>query len=613
MKKSSLSSAENLKRIAQLYIKKYLLFLLLIPIVILSQLYLLEPHLQYGLSDLDDGSTYGFKQFAKESSNVISFFIDSYKVLGVYAHQYYYLGILEYFFGDNFVAFHQVTHIFKILATLAAYPLFFVLSGSTLIAFISVFILSFSHSAVGSIQLVVTGSDYPAMLVFVIFLSIYFYIVKNNINKIQVLLLALAFFGAALVFSTERVYPVIFLILIYEGIRILKYKEQKVTAIKRVLVLFSPIFVAILIKPVFMGLLVPNSSRLIEAVSKGRLDYLLVPFIALTSTILPPKFWHFLAVAQTNDLTRFINSLFMGILPILLIITLFLGWILSKKILRFNLIVILITALGIIAAYYFGLNHKDAAVGPAILGFYILGLTVGFLIEWIKTKDNNYFGLFFAPLTAFLFILNMWFATMDRDLVFAGVHRYLIIASIFISLFLGNLIVLIYLNFLKKKFPYKLGFVIPVVMMILLIYFSVAEINNYFKSDLASGYANKDKILMRKQILPYLNNLSEDNPRLFYLDIHTDSTNTHYYGNAITSGFDSWTLWLPNINFNRKISPNMISDVKTLKSSVMDVNGEKVIIYNGVTYKLDNFYALQFIGKKTIDITDKIKRELELE
>ncbi len=87
-------------------LKEYLLFSILAVFIAWSQFILLEPHLQYGFSDVDWGflSTYKMQNPYK-----LSQFIDNIKIGGttggVYTHQIYYIGIQNEFFGLNFESF----------------------------------------------------------------------------------------------------------------------------------------------------------------------------------------------------------------------------------------------------------------------------------------------------------------------------------------------------------------------------------------------------------------------------------------------------------------------------------------------------------------------------
>src|SRR5436189_147851 len=83
-------------------IKKHYLFLLLTPVIIIGQIYLLAPHLKYGLDGGDNGEILEFRQLRDKYPDNIQYVINSYKLWGIYSHQYYFLGILNYLFGTNF-------------------------------------------------------------------------------------------------------------------------------------------------------------------------------------------------------------------------------------------------------------------------------------------------------------------------------------------------------------------------------------------------------------------------------------------------------------------------------------------------------------------------------
>ena len=329
----------------------------------------------------------------------------------------------------------------------------------------------------------------------------------------------------------------------------------------------------------------------------GRLDHLLIPFVALSTTVLPAKFWDYFV---------------MLIIPMTL-----LAGILSKKILKFCLVVFLTTIIGGILTYLFSVGHSGIQINQALAGFFILGLAFAFLIEWLDNKNQLYLGLFFGPLVAFFYIVNIWSGSGELDLFFTGVHRYVTVPSIFTSLFLGTLIAALH-RFILQKTKLKLLSFLPFLILIPIISLSVKEINKWYDYSFAIGFAEEDKIYMRSQLEPYFQNLNLDNPRLIYIDIYTDKENTQYYGNTIVAGFNVWPIWLPNVNFKGELIPYLTNDFNLLKSSVTQVNGQKGILYyqtlykRSVFYKPENFYALLLKSKRVIDITDQVKTELGL-
>ena len=605
--------------------KKHYLFFLLIPIVVISQIYLLAPHLKFGLIDLDNGELYDFRELRAKNPDNIKFFIKSYELWGAYAHQYYYMGLLNFFFDSNFESYHQTSHVLKIIATISAYPLFFILSGSSLTAFIAAIIFAFSPAAVGSLESVIHGTTYAAILMFNIFLSFYIYFIKNKISKFSLVSVSLVFLLLSLAFATVKVYPVVILIPIFEFIYLLRHysKVDLIISIKRAFILLSPLLLVFIFKPAeneigAFGKLSLHIVSLIQSLIIGRLDHLLIPVVALSTTILPAKSWNFLGMIQTNNFIEYLGRLLTLPMMTLMVLTALLAGILSKKLLKFCLVVFLVTTIGGFFTYLFSLGHPGILVNQALAGFFILGLASAFFIEWLNSKKILYFGLFFGPFVAFFFIVNIWSGSGELELFFTGVHRYLTVVSIFTSFFIGNLLVILYKS-IRQKIRSKLLSLLPLLLLIPIILLSIQEINEWYNYSFAVGFGEPDKIYMRAQLQPYFQNLNPDNPKLIYIDTYTDKENTQYYGNTIVAGFNVWPLWLPNINFKGELVPYLTTEFDVLKSSVTEVNGQKGILYyqtlykRSVFYKPDNFNAVLLKSKRVIDITDQIKAELGLD
>lgn len=608
----------------QKVLKKHYLFFLLIPIVIFSQVYLLAPHLKFGLIDLDNGELYDFRELRAKNSDNLQFFVNSYKLWGAYLHQYYYMGLLNNFFGSNFESYHQTSHVLKIFATISAYPLFFVISGSSLVAFISTIVFAFSPAAVGSLESVIHGTTYAAIFMLNIFLSFYIYFVKNKISKFSLVLISLVFLLLALALATVKVYPAVILILIIEFIYLFQNhsKVDLIMSIKRASVLLSPLLLAFIFKPAeneigAFGKLSLHLVSLMQSLTMGRLDHLLIPVVALSTTLLPAKSWNFLGLVQTDSFLEYFGHLLTLPVMTLMVPTALLAGILSKRLLKFCLIVFLVTIIGGFFTYLFSLGHPSILVNQALAGFFILGLAFAFLIEWFNTKKQLYLGLFFGPFVAFFFIINIWAGSGELELFFMGVHRYLTVVAIFTSFFIGNLIVILYKSILQKTKLRLLSFM-PLLLLIPMIFLSIREINEWYNYSLSIGFGEPDKNYMRTQLQPYFQNLNLDNPRLIYIDTYTDKENAQYYGNTVVAGFNVWPLWLPNIDFKGELVPYLATDFNVLKSSVTKVNGQKGILYyqtlyrRSVFYQPKNFYAVLLKSKKVIDITNQVKTELGL-
>ena len=607
------------------FIKRHYLFFLLIPIVILSQIYLLAPDSKFGLIDVDNGTLYGFRQLRDKYPDNLQFVINSYKSWGTYSHQFYYLGILNYFFGTNFENYHIIAHIFKIIATIGIYPLFYFLSGSSLVAFLGAILYSFSPSSMGSLYGISNGNDYPAIITLSIFLMIYLNSIKKNILSLRVLLFMFMFFFSSLIISPERAIPIVILVFIFETVSVLRTpsKTRLLSSVKRAGILLSPILLFLVLKPPSnavgsMTTLSNNIENLLKEIAAGRSDYILNPFISLSSTFLPDKYWTFIGIVQTDDFVAYMIRLLTVPIVTLFIPTFIIAAILFKKPLRFFLLVFLITMFGAILSYIGALGHQGALINQSIAGFYILGLAAGFLMEYLKNKNNLYFGLFFGPFIAFIFIITMWLTSGKMD-TFKGIFRYLTIASIFSCLFLGNIITLLHQKMYRKKMFFIMFSLLPFLVLIQIVRLNYGEIKNYYDYSLTIGYGWEEQNKMRQLLLPYYQNLSLDNPRIIYADIHTDAVNTQYYSNTIYAGWDAWPMYWPSVGFKPNIIPYLAIDYSSLKSWVIKRDGKTGIFYpysflsyKPTFYKSENFFAVRFIDRKLIDITQEIKEELKL-
>lgn len=605
--------------------RSHYLFFILIPIVIFSQIYLLAPDLKFGLIDVDNGTLYGFRQLRDKYPDNLQFVINSYKSWGTYSHQFYYLGILNYLFGTNFENYHIIAHIFKIIATIGLYPLFYFLSGSSLVAFLGAILYSFSPSSMGSLYGISNGNDYPAILILSIFLWIYLFSFKNNNFSLKLLFWMFVFFFSSLIISPERSIPIIILVLIFETIFLLRNhsKLRLLTSIKRAGLLFMPIFLFLILKPPSnatgsLSTLLANTGNLLNGIMMGRGDYLLNPFISLSSTFLPDKYWTLIGIVQTDNFLEYMVRLLTLPLVTVFIPTSIIIAFFSKKPLRFILIVFLITVFGGVFSYFGALGHQGALINQAVAGFYILGLAVGFLMEYLESKNNLYFGLFFGPFISFVFILTMWLTSGSMD-TFKGIYRYLTIASIFSCLFLGNIIALLFKRIYRKSLFFKLLSLLPFLLLIQVIRLNIGEIKDYYDHSLAIGYGWEDQNKMRQLLLPYYRNLSLGSPRIIYADIHTDAINTQYYSNTIYAGWDAWPMYFPGVNFKPGIIPYMAIDYSVLKSWVIKRDGTTGIFYPGTFlsykptfYRSENFFAIRFVNRNLIDITQEIKEELKL-
>lgn len=590
--------------------------------IVISQIIILEPHLRYGFSDVD----WGFLSIYKtQNPYKLSQFIDNIKIGGttggVYTHQIYYIGIQGDLFDLDFKSFQITTHVFKILATLAVFPLLLAISGSRLVAFIATILFGFSYSTVGTMYTVVTSNDYLAIFSMGLFFLSYIYVIKKNTGNWLWLLVTLILLVLTLFLSTERMYSIpLFIILIELFLIWTKKSKLQKNTIKRIAVILSPMVLIFLAQPlIFLDFILRNGSEIFKRVVIGNWNLILTPFIALGSIVVPNNYTQYLGVAKIDNFFAFLDFLISGPMFILTLTTILIGMGISKRPYIFILQTLSATITFSIFLYVLASHFVDhlitmQSVLQALVGLYILAVALVSFRYWQSDKSRILIGLFAGPLIAFLYIVLTWVGAATSE-VFSGAHRYLTIPSMGISIFIATLAVIIFqkLLYLFKNFRYlKIISIIPFIPLLIFIRVNVGEIQDFFNYQLYHGFGAQDKQFMRSQLNSYLTNLSSDKPSLLYFDFTQDNLNGYYYDNTLLGGFGTWILWHKNINFKKELTPAVFwNNPELLKSSFQLQDGEKGFIYQGKFYLLNNFYAFKLKNKRVIDIKDEVLAQLK--
>lgn len=590
-------------------IKKHYLFFILIPVVAIAQYHIFKPQLLMGLRDIDEAYTVDFLTSRELYPNILEFLINGCKKWGyAYCHQVLYPGILYLFFADNVVNYHIVTLVFKILAVLSVYIPFYIISGSTLIAFISTLLYAFTSVGITNFNSVAQSSDYLAIVLMSIFLSIYFYLVKKDSADFKKVIIALPILLATLIFSTERTFPLVILIFLIEiGLIVLDRSKSSIkVALVRGGILLSPIFLLVALQPIILTQFTkPAWNVLVQRVHLGYREELLIPFISFSSTFLPSRFWALLNQALP--------------LSLMMAIMLSSALVLSSRPLRFILIILSVWIFGAVVVHllsyhtdpsYF-MNHSKTARA----GFYMLGLGIAFFVEWLKRRDRLYLGLFLGPFSALVFIYFIWFGGERQEYV-RDTHRYLATAIIFSSFFLGNFISLVHkrLQVIFPPFTYM-----PFLLVIPYLVIGPQIAHQYMNEKLQIGLGRSDQIYMRQQFLPYYQNLDPtyyqtpdgllvpNNRRLFYIDTYTDMKNHGFYGSTIYSAHTAWPIYWSHLKgWKPDQMPFMEREFDRIEVVFKEGKGVGFLHY-GIFYKVENFFAFQLIDKKVIDVTDKVR------
>jgi hypothetical protein len=597
-------------------------FLVLLPIVILSQYFLLQPQQQYGFYDVD----WGFlSYFLLPHSNPYTLhgILERFIQQGAYGHQSYYVGTLVTLLGYNFRHIQIATQIFKTFGILAMFLAIAYTTEAPLLAFLSAIILAFSYASIGSLSNVVTGADYLGIIAMSCFFGVYFTLIKKQKFDFKYLALAGILFYLSLVVSTIRIFPLVFILLLTEIYLFFRNRKRWKFSLSRIAVFFTPIIIVCIILPteVFSWLL-SNGPDHITKIQHGDLSMALEPFMSLGSSILPYPYWQFLGVmppyytTSGSHLHFLFNDYFITVLHIskyvfarsliiFIMTSILLGILLFEHPKKFIIRTIVGTLiLGTIAVFFMANTSQNSLdisfLNPALMGIYILVLGVASYFEWKQDNNAIYFILFISPIFAQLWIFFTWIAT--NNIPFFAPHRYITMASVWVSIFLGSLF---YITF-KKLRKYSLKFsLLPFLLLIPLFFLDITVIQGYFDHELSIGYGARDQIAMRNELNKYLTKLPSDKPSLFYFDFTQDEANKEYYGTTLTNGFPTWMLWNPHINFNERLTPDHFWDnLPQLQSYIATQSGVTGFYKDKVFYSPSHFYAFQVKNKKIVNITE---------
>lgn len=599
-------------------IKEHYLFFLLTPILIYVQLELLKPQLKFGFSDIDWGFLNIYKQLNWQNSSIIDKFIQNW---GVYAHQTYYIGIQEEFFGLNFKYYQITAQVFRLLGIIATYPLFLVITGNIPASLISMILFAFAYPAIATIHIVVTSSDYLAILFMNLFFLFYVFLIQKSIKSGFLLAIGSILFFLTLFLSTERMYPIIAWLIVIEIFLLVFHRFSKVysrVALKRIAIFFSPMAAIFLIKAGgFLNFLTSNGGQLVKNILSGNLSHFVRPLVSMGSIIVPQNLWKYFGEPTIHNFSDYIHFFRAGPLTAFVIMTMILSIVFNKPlkfIFQMLIIVIPISILTFILVSTQKNNFDVLFITPALIGEYMVIFGFISFIHWYKYQrgEKLLIGISASLILAFTYILMTWIAA-DIYLVPVGVHRYLTVPALLTCLAFGSSLTLIakklwYSGRLIRVFAFT-----PLLILVPVILIWSGQITNFLQGELKNGFGASDKQLMKNQLLSFLGNMSNDKRSLFYFDFNDDQDNHYYYDNTILGGFGSWMMWDPRINFREELAPIAIwSKFDQLVVAKSQKDGKAGFLINDHFYSLQNFYAFKLKDKKVSNIKEQILDQLDM-
>lgn len=612
----------------------FLLLMLLAVIVSLVSFIILKPALGIGFTP-DDWELYlRYKSLGQAPFNKLG---QVWAERGLYTtYQIYYMGLLDSLVGYNHRLFQTTNIVFKIIATLSLYPLILTVFKRRILAFLTTTLFAISYSSIGPLEFAVKGSDYVSIFWMSIFLIIYCYIVKKNLNFLWCMLAFLVLI-ISINFSPIRMFPLLvipFPIEIYILIK-KRSKKQLRQAVTRILLFYTPfILLVIRIPSILIG--GPLSVIFRRVIIEGSWNIFLSPVAGLGNTFVPDQYWNLVfGLTRVNNLKEYINFLLGGPLVVLGVFTLLLAVLQSKNKIRFFFGIFITNFILEIVIYFIAFNYKylpikyinnfePATLSPIILGLYILIITTTLFIRWLKKQDENFIFPLWSGL-AFLIIFT--FATWlfaPSGTTFSGTSYYLVVASIGSSLFLSAF--LLALIDKVKHFNKILSFLITLLIigfLSLILFTSTKQINVRFHEIILNGGGAEDQIVMQKKTRVILKDFNLSQPTLFYFDTTEVGQDSTFMNRTLLLTFASWMHLQDGKLVDGCIEAFSGKRIE-LSKFVQTIDGQKGffyrsfcvekggrgVYYQDVFYKPENFYAFVIKDRNLFDIKHETLKQL---
>lgn len=609
-------------------IKKELFILsIFILIVSFSQALILRPHLEFGFTPDDVRFFSDFSALGSPITQIKQAWLGT----GIYQTPHlYYGGILFSLFGFNFLSYHIISLIFKILSIISFYLLIQVIFKQRLLSFISALFFSFQFASFGSMEMVTRTQDYLLIVGLNIFFILYYLIFTNKFKDILWQLLASIVLLCTFLINPARAYPIIPFICFLTISIFLNNRSRSnfYKVFKNLLLLFLP-FILFRIFTGGGGASYGNSLTIIQKIFEGNLQMLLAPFSSFGSLFLQNDSLRFLS-SSTWALPDFISYFLGGPLIIFGITTIIFSKILSQKPLKFflgvftvnfffELLVFLAIDTGRNLAEPLKMSYDAYSLAPsAVLGVYIITLTIFIFIEWLNDKQNKLLILYLLGIT--FSITFVWLTWIVYSLVHVpmGIYGYSTIPSLGVSTAISSILVLAFTQFKNQKGVLKTF--APSVFLVFILYFfyNNNQIQTYFKANLDYGNRASDQIFITNKFWGFLRNDTTPCNNFFFLETTPNEQNGLNYSFIMIDRFDRWySLYSPYNSKKPCPVALLVSDEAKLLSSYTTVKGKEGFLYkyfNGGDnfFPLEDFYAFRLKNRDIVDIKPEIFKKIEL-
>ncbi len=614
-------------------------FLITTIIVLILQGIILKPHLKYAFADVDWNLLVSFKSISQMESNPIAHLISAWDTWGVYTYQMYYIGIIEHFFGMDYANFQYVTHFFKFIATITVYPLVLIITKNKLVAALATILYGVAYSAVGVMYTVVTSGLFVAIPFMNLFFIYYYHLLNKKKNTVKEILIAVFLFFITLFLATERMYPLVPTLIVIEFFIWLKTgfsKKELFRIIKRLSFFAIPFFLIFLFKTADVSNVSGNTAVTYQKFMQGNWQVIISPLISFGSLFLPRDYWSYVGSPNISNFSLYLSFLAKGPMQIFSLLSILFSLFLSKKRVKFVIYNLGSTFLLSIIIYFLVSHQLKIPVSirlpfdamttiPALIGVFFISLNILLFKKWLEEGKREVLIIVMVGATVFtlIYIISTWVAA-DWILVFTGVHRYLTIPAIGSSIFIAGLITIIFQKLYSLK-RFKLISYAAFILLVPIITLNALVINEYFKYELNYAGTNASgHIRMKNKLWSFLNDFSNTEPSIFYFDESKDHDNGYFDETTVMAGFNSWmrfrgdsivgTRLVPALLRSNLLCPGENRDcLEKVKSLVVTKDGKKGILYNGIFFKKENFYAFRFINKDLINVKSEISEIIDLD
>ena len=561
-----------------------------------------------------------------------------------WAHQILYVGAVDDLFPYNWELTQKLNFIWKSLAALSLFPFLWILTKRKLIAILATLMYSILPSANGSLTINCTGTEYLGVIFLNLFIVSYYYLIKNQ-KSLKLLILSFILLYISIFAAPVRMIPILALLAITEIILAISGISKFKIALFRIIIYLLPFY--LLFRLIDPGTLSRGSlyDNLLKDLLAGNWQLLITPLAGLGFMLMSTSsVYSFGGNPNLETLGSYFSHYFNhGLIPLLLIITFILGFVISKKPKLFILSTLILNIFFLTLIYFFDTHYlhipKELALPyngglefatiPAILGAYIISIALMVGFEWYKTgkKDKVLFLTFITPFLSFSLISATWLV-IGKNYGYEGpVQRYLTVPTVGMGIFISSILVLIYRKIQTSK---RMGIIYRLALGIFIIYlisFSYKE-NQYFKIHRSWGEDMAAQKHIQEQFMNAIPIKGED--IIVYYEPNLATEEDRYWFTALNYG--RMTLWLYLHKYYEKPDRKVNGCIDWVNGGFKELKRFYKYSNNQATFNMtsafcykdsiqglnnthifyqDDFFAFTLKGDQVVDITMEVLERLK--